>query len=744
MRKTALILPAIAISLAASAQIYVEPQTDVECTVFLSKERGARPQQGMDICGDYIFCLEDGGYARVFDFRKPDRGPVGSFTLASARKDNHANNASFGIETKKGASFPLLYVTVGKPGVEIDWKCFVESITRKGKKFTSELVQTLTLDPSGWEERGYASIFGAPSWMVDRVRGELWVFSARKRTVKKVTVNEWENQYVATRFRVPSLSEGTEVTLGVDDILDQVVFPFETWFTQAGCVHDGKIYYCFGVGKQNPHYPSRLRVFDTDTRTISARYELQEMIPQEMEDVCLHEGWLYVNTNTNPKKTSATPDIYRLSLPKDVSTAEAKGCTAIQEILRIPEKAGGIYYVREFNKEASKIPEGYEPFYINGFFRHGARHIDDTKTYPDVFGALEGAAGTGNLTEFGQAVLARLLPLKESLLYHEGDLTQIGRRQAEGIGRRMAEHYPEVFRDSPFLKANSTNVLRVTATMNGVIRGISTLFPGNQWTEIADSRSFLPVLNPYGMTCPGKLDIDYRMHDKRGEWFVKYSRFRDSLVNTDAPLSRLFKDIRPVKEEYGSEELCHRLWLMASLMQCLDRQVPLWDIFTKEEILGMAEAENYKYYAQKGAEPVNHGRGWGLASRTLRHIIEEADADIRAGRHGVNLNFGHDGTVMGLLVNLGSGTWAEATARPEEAFDCWRYWNIPMAANIQMVFCRNSMGDVILKVMLNEEDLELPGLTPVSGRYYRWEDFREYYLGHCLRTEEELERTKEL
>ena len=57
MRKTALILPAIAISLAASAQIYVEPQTDVECTVFLSKERGARPQQGLDICGDYIFCL---------------------------------------------------------------------------------------------------------------------------------------------------------------------------------------------------------------------------------------------------------------------------------------------------------------------------------------------------------------------------------------------------------------------------------------------------------------------------------------------------------------------------------------------------------------------------------------------------------------------------------------------------------------------------------------------------------------
>lgn len=738
MRKTALIFTAIALPLAASAQLYVEPQTEVDCSVFLSKDRGSRPQQGMDICSDWIFCLEDGGYARVFNFRKPSEGAVAEFTLASAQKDNHSNNASFGIETKKGASFPLLYVTVGKPGSEIDYKCFVESITRKGKKFTSELAQTITLDPEGWEEKGYATIFGAPSWMVDRVRGELWVFSARKRTVKKVTVNEWENQYVATKFRVPALSEGTQVTLGADDILDQAVFPFETWFTQAGCAHDGKIYYCFGLGKQNPAYPSRLRVFDTDTRTISARYELQEQIPQEMEDVCLHDGWLYVNTNTNPKKTSATADIYRLSLPKESS----EQLSAKEEIQKCPEKAAGIYYVGEFNKTASQAPEGYEPFYINGFFRHGARQIDDPKTYPTVYEAFEKALSEDNLTPFGQAVLQRLSVLKPSLMYHEGDLTQIGRRQAEGIGKRMAEHYPAVFKEKPFLKANSTNVLRVTATMNGVIRGICSEFPEVDWAEIADSRSFLPVLNPYGMTCPGKLDIDYAMHDKRGEWYGKYCNFRDSLICDRTILARLFKDTEPVEEEYGGYEFCHRLWLMASLMQCLDRQAPIWDIFTPSEILAWAEVENYKYYAQKGPEPVNHGRGWGLASRTLKHIIQEADCDIKAGRHGANLNFGHDGTVMGLMANLGSGSWAESTDRPEKAFGLWRYWNIPMASNIQLVFFRNPEGDIILKVMLNEEDLELPALSPVCGRYYRWDDFREHYLEHCRKTEVLLKETE--
>ncbi len=299
MRKTALIIAAI-----------------IECSVFLSKESSSRTQQGMDICRNWIFCLEDGGYARVFNFRKPEEGAVAEFALASAQKDNHANNASFGIETKKGASFPLLYVTVGKPGSEIDFKCFVESITRKGKEFSSELVQTITLDIGGWEEKGYATIFGAPSWMVDRARGELWVFSAQKRTIRSVTAHEGDNQYVATRFRVPALSEGPFVTLGADDILDQVIFPFETWFTQAGCAYDGKIYYCFGLGQMDPSYPSRLRVFDTDSGTICAGYELTEQIPQEMEDVCIHKGRLYVNTNADPEKSSLNADIYRLSLPK--------------------------------------------------------------------------------------------------------------------------------------------------------------------------------------------------------------------------------------------------------------------------------------------------------------------------------------------------------------------------------------------------------------------------------------------
>jgi hypothetical protein len=50
-----------------------------------------------------------------------------------------------------------------------------------------------------------------------------------------------------------------------------------------------------------------------------------------------------------------------------------------------------------------------------------------------------------------------------------------------------------------------------------------------------------------------------------------------------------------------------------------------------------------------------------------------------------------------------------------------------MGCSVQFVFFRNASGDVIFKLLLNEAEATLP-LKAVSGPYYRWSDFREYYL----------------
>lgn len=303
--------------LLAAAQSFGGLQIAPECSKFLVKEGRGRAQQGMEIYGRYLFSLEDGGHVNVYDFKKAAPEPVAGFELASSGKDNHANNAEFGIEKKPGASFPLMYISNGKVGCDIEWTCFVESITRRGKRFNTELVQTITLDIKGFKEAGYEPIFGAPSWLIDRERKALWVFSAHQRTTRKVTLEPEDNFYIAYKFRIPTLSEGPSVTLGLKDLQAQVIFPYETWFTQAGCMYDGKIFYCFGVGRADPEgRPSRIRVYDTDSGSICAKYDLNEEIPEEMEDLVVKDGWIYVNTNTNSRQTEFKPIVYKLSMPR--------------------------------------------------------------------------------------------------------------------------------------------------------------------------------------------------------------------------------------------------------------------------------------------------------------------------------------------------------------------------------------------------------------------------------------------
>ena len=52
------------------------------------------------------------------------------------------------------------------------------------------------------------------------------------------------------------------------------------------------------------------------------------------------------------------------------------GQNARQEIYADPDKAGGVYYAYTYDNPArTPAPEGYEPFYISHYGRHGSRWL---------------------------------------------------------------------------------------------------------------------------------------------------------------------------------------------------------------------------------------------------------------------------------------------------------------------------------------------------------------------------------
>ena len=51
-----------------------------------------------------------------------------------------------------------------------------------------------------------------------------------------------------------------------------------------------------------------------------------------------------------------------------------------------------------------------------------------------------------------------------------------------------------------------------------------------------------------------------------------------------------------------------------------------------------------------------------------------------------------------------------------------------MAANLQMVFYRNAVGEVFVKILYNEREILVRGLELAVGPHYRWRDLRAHIL----------------
>ena len=80
------------------------------------------------------------------------------------------------------------------------------------------------------------------------------------------------------------------------------------------------------------------------------------------------------------------------------------------------------------------------------------------------------------------------------------------------------------------------------------------------------------------------------------------------------------------------------------------------------------------------------------------------------------MDINHWGLATNRLGSLGENGWS-----------CYRI--VPMAANIQLIFYRSNPDDldVWVKVLYNEDEATLP-LSDEHAPYYRWADFRSYYL----------------
>lgn len=371
-------------------------------------------------------------------------------------------------------------------------------------------------------------------------------------------------------------------------------------------------------------------------------------------------------------------------------------------------------------------PKGYEPFYLTHYGRHGSRWLIGKQEYDAPLNTLREAHRHGKLTAKGEEVLKKFEAFYPTTINRLGELTTVGERQHHGIGKRMAQNFPEIFQTKNVpIDARSTVVIRCILSMEAECEELAAANPTARIHNDV-SESFQYYLNaPW----------EGQVRKNAGKGREEISKFRYENTHPDRLMKVLFNDQDWVYNNVQAGNLMRQLFDVASNMQSHDTDIELYSLFNDDEVYDLWRVNNAGWYLNYGAAPQTGGIMPFSQLNLLKNMIATADTITTTQ---ATLRFGHEVCVMPLACLLELGNCGVAVSDLNKLDEQWRNYRIfPMACNIQIIFYRpkkGKSGDVLVKAMLNEREVSLPVKTD-QYPYYKWNDVRQYYMDKIAKYE---------
>ena len=372
----------------------------------------------------------------------------------------------------------------------------------------------------------------------------------------------------------------------------------------------------------------------------------------------------------------------------------------------------------------TETPAGKQPFYISHYGRHGSRYLIGTNDYEAPYETMANADSLDKLTPLGKEVLRKLDMIRRDAKDHYGELTPLGALQHQQIMRRMVDRFPEVFADGVDVDARSTTSLRVILSMENAMMQLSRTCPKVSVHHNATQRDMYYL-------CGSDPRLEALRTDSATQALL--NGFNQRYDTSSRLMQLLFNDSAYVHQHIDAGKFGNSLYELANCLQNTDLslQMTLYDLFTDDELFNYWKKSNAWWYVNCGFCPTSGGEQPYSQRNLLRRIINDADSCIQLKQPGAQLRYGHDTMLLPLVCLMEIDNYELAT-NDLESLDRkgWaNYKVIPMAGNLQMIFYRSSPDDtdVLIKVLLNENEVHLP-LKSYEGPYYRWNDFRNYYL----------------
>ena len=368
-----------------------------------------------------------------------------------------------------------------------------------------------------------------------------------------------------------------------------------------------------------------------------------------------------------------------------------------------PQQMGGVYYAYPIesgldNPQLQPAPEGYKPFYISHYGRHGSRWLTNDARYTWVNQHFD---DDKNLTKLGKSVKKRLVKVWKNAKGNGGQLTALGARQHRGIARRMYKNFPQLFTSDAHLTAHSSTVNRCKVSMENFV---------DELKQLSNTIHLTPITQEEDMAWIAYTSPEEKVHENRTNVPL--------MISPERFIKALFID--PTKIE-NPTRLLTEMHTIASDMQDVELNVSLYDLFTPEEMEAVYNKNNKSMTIVHGDLIENEGIPARSAISLWQHIEAEADAAIARGGVGADLRFGHDSNLYRLFTLMGIKLRGEEYNYMDEI--------LPMAANLQMIFYRNAQGDVMVQLLHNEKSIGFKSWTElkqqVNERIHYFEHLRQ-------------------
>lgn len=431
---------------------------------------------------------------------------------------------------------------------------------------------------------------------------------------------------------------------------------------------------------------------------------------------------------------------------------------SVRELIEeTPERAAGNLYHYEVPETIldTPAPEGFQPFYVSHYGRHGSRYQTNVFDFTRILPVFEELEKEGVLTEAGKQLANDIRTIYKEHDLMDGVLTLKGGQEHQGIAQRLYDRYPGLFNqaDRDRLFCVSTPVHRVLESLANFTGTIKSNAPQLKLIILAGDR--------FG---------DYLCYDKYQRPHVSTSAITDSLrkvyVHPERFMSAMFTDVdkaaeiisrppKPVEAPAGPQfpgmpmggnrpgggmpagfmipglnpdSFMQTVFSAGCICNCLDRNNPdIFHYFTTDELYGMWYCSNVGIYNNYAFSIENQSGRTLTAQLTVNDIINKADDAVAGNNRCADLRFGHDTGIGPLLALMGVDGYDRILSIAKDDMEYWpsfRYLN--MASNLQMIFFRNADNEVLVKLYRNENETTIPALKPYYGPYYKWSDLRAY------------------